>query len=84
MLLSVLFDVHEYGAVITNGFGRGIYIRIPPRPALRYAYRKYMAAKAKNDPSPQIGKAIVAAVQHGDQDAIARIAKKLERGGYKA
>lgn len=80
LLLKDLFDVHEYGTVITNGFGKGIFIRIPPRPALRYAYRKYMAAKAKEDPSVKVRAAIAQHVQDGDRQALARISAKLAKG----
>jgi hypothetical protein len=75
--LKVLFDVHEYGATITNGFGRGIFIRIPPRPALRYSYRRYMAMRMKEDPSVKVRVAIAKYVQEGDASALARIEKKL-------
>jgi hypothetical protein len=79
--LSVLFDVHEYGTTIANGFGRGIVIRIPPRPALRYAFRRYMAERAKADPAVKVRAAIAKYVREGDAAALARIARKLEPGG---
>ena len=32
--LNVLLAIHEHGAIIKNGFGKGILIRIPPRPVV--------------------------------------------------
>jgi hypothetical protein len=82
LTLKQLFDIHEYGVNISNGFGRGIPIRIPARPALRYAYRKYMAQRSKDDPTLAIRNAIAKYVEKGNVEALARIKKKLERGFY--
>lgn len=78
--LKDLFNVHEYGAMITNAFGRGITVRIPPRPALRYAYRAYMAERAKADPSVKMRAAIAKHVQTGNRAALDQIRAKLARG----
>jgi hypothetical protein len=79
--LRALFDVHEYGTTISNGFGRGIVIRIPPRPAMRYAYRRYMAERAKQDPALRMRAAIARFIRLGDAAALSRIARKMERAG---
>lgn len=75
--LKDLFDVHEYGTVIANGFGMGILIRIPARPALRYAYRLYMRLRAKADPALAVRVAIAKYIREGDVQALARIQKKM-------
>lgn len=79
--LRDLFDVHEHGAVINNAFGKaGVVVRIPPRPALRYAYKAYMAERAKADPAVKVRAAIAKHVQDGDRAALARISAKLAAG----
>ena len=78
--LKDLFDVHEYGTVITNGFGRGIMIRIPPRPALRYAYRLWMKKRMKEDPTVAVRAAIAKYVNAGDRQALERVRRKMEKG----
>ena len=80
MELKDLFDVHEYGTVISNGFGRGIMIRIPPRPALRYAFRLYMRKRMKADPTIAVRVAIAKYIKLGDEQALKRISKKMALG----
>lgn len=75
--LPDLFDVHEYGATITNGFGRGIYIRIPPRPALRYAYHAWLRNQVVQDPTPAVRAAQARYVRVGDKAALDRVKAKL-------
>ena len=78
--LDQLFDVHEYGTVIANGFGRGIFIRIPARPALRYAYRAYLRKRLREDPTPAVRIAIAKYIRNGDEEALKRIKRKMEIG----
>ncbi len=78
--LKDLFDVHEYGTIIHNAFGRGLTVRIPPRPALRFAYRRYLRRRAKEDPAAAVRAAIAKYIQAGDTEALIRIHKKMERG----
>ncbi len=78
--LKDLFDVHEYGAVINNAFGRGLIVRIPPRPALRFAYRKYIRRRARQDPAVAVRVAIAKYVRMGDKVALQRIEPKLAKG----
>lgn len=72
--LRKLFLIHEYGCTISNGFGRGIVIRIPPRPAFRYAYDRLMNRKRRADPSGDVRKAIGRYVRAGDAAALRKIA----------
>lgn len=78
--LKDLFDVHEYGAVINNAFGRGIVVRIPPRPALRFAYKKYIRRRAREDPAVAVRVAIAKYIRAGDTVALKRIEAKLAKG----
>jgi len=81
LTLRQLFDVHEYGCTITNGFGRGILIRIPPRSAMRTAYRGYIRQMSKLDPSMKVRTAMAKFIQNGDKAALDRIHKKYVAGG---
>lgn len=76
--LRDLFIVHEYGTTISNGFGMGILIRLPPRPAFRYAYEKFMDRKRKSDPAKKVKQAIIKYVRTNDARAMELIVK---RGG---
>jgi len=78
--LKDLFDVHEYGAVINNAFGKGIVVRIPPRPALRFAYKKYIRRRARQDPAVAVRVAIAKYIRMGDTVALKRIEAKLAKG----
>jgi len=78
--LKDLFDVHEYGALIANAFGKGIVVRIPPRPALRFAYKKYIRRRAREDPAVKVRAAIARFVNAGDAGALQRIESKLSKG----
>jgi hypothetical protein len=74
--LADMLKVHEYGCTITNGFGKGITIRIPPRPALRYAYRAVMYRRTKNDPARELREAALKLVKKGDETALRKIIKR--------
>jgi hypothetical protein len=74
--LRELHDVHEYGATIANGFGRGVLIRIPPRPALRYAYRRVARGIARRDRVTDVRDAMGRYVRRGDRAALARVRAK--------
>lgn len=59
--LSDLFLIHEHGAVIRQKRGdTTILIRIPPRPALRLSYRRFMIKKRadKKEQNKEVKKAI--------------------------
>jgi hypothetical protein len=74
--LRDLFIVHEYGTTITDGFGKGILIRLKPRPAFRYAYEKLMNKKRRADPAQKVRKAIMRFVKNNDDSAMKIIAKR--------
>ncbi len=74
--LRVLFEAHEYGVTISNGFGRGILIRLEPRPARRYAYNRLMREREKAD--PDIQQACRLFVGRGQRAALDRIRQKAE------
>jgi hypothetical protein len=77
--LSVLFDVHEYGATIQRG---AITIRIPPRPAFRYAYNVLVREKEKNDPAEKLRERIAKYINTGEWTATKRIVlKDTDNGG---
>jgi hypothetical protein len=73
--LADLFQVHEYGRTIENGFGRGILIRIPPRPALHVAYNTLMRKLKRTENTKMVKEAIVKLVRDGDAKAIEEMAK---------
>ena len=74
--LKDLFMVHEYGCTIANGFGKGILIRIPPRPAMRQAYKKIMNIIKARDPAKEVRDAVRAFVKDNDTRAMALITKR--------
>lgn len=76
LTLADLFVVHEYGTVIANGFGKGITIRIPPRPAFRYALRRYMTERAERDPAQEVQEAIMRWLNRVDDSAIRRMERR--------
>jgi len=74
--LRTMFRVHEYGATISNGFGAGVLIRIPPRPAFRYAYAKLMRRLERRDPAAEVRAAARKFVKDGDEAAFRKIEKR--------
>ena len=78
--LTDLFMVHEYGCTITNGFGVGITIRLPPRPALRYAYRDLMVMKSQQEPSDKVRMAMLKYVMEANEEALKKIIKRDTMG----
>lgn len=74
--LSAMFIIHEFGTTIGNAFGRGITVRIPPRPAFRYAYRKLMRERAQRDDTERVQAAIAQYVRRGDRRAMKQIQKR--------
>ena len=71
--LDILFDVHEYGATIQgNTFGHPSVIRIPPRPAFRYAYDKLLLEKLKSDDALKLRDRIVRYIVDGTWNATSR------------
>ena len=66
--LEALFRIHEFGATIHSASGPPI--RIPPRPAFRYAFRRLMRERARRDDSQAVQEAIARYVRRGDRRAL--------------
>jgi hypothetical protein len=69
--LDVMFDVHEYGATIMgkSRSGTPVRIRIPPRPAFRYAYNKMLREKALQEQAGKLQEKIVQYIKTGSWKA---------------
>lgn len=76
--LDVMFDVHEYGATIMGKTrdGKPVRIRIPPRPAFRYAYNRMMREKAAQDQAEKLREKIVHYIKTGNWKAQRRMNAK--------
>jgi hypothetical protein len=44
-----LWQIHEYGATVENGFGKGIFIKIPARFPMRRGIERYKRSVEKRD-----------------------------------
>ena len=76
--LEALLDVHEFGCIINNAFGiPGRLVRIPPRPAFRYAYRDYMKYRSRQDYSRKVKMAIVRWINKAQSDELEKL---IDRG----
>ena len=75
--LRDLFVVHEFGTVIrqTRG-GSEVIIRIPPRPAFFYAFRRFMAQRKKADEAKEVKQAITEYVQTGKRNLLKKIEER--------
>jgi len=79
--LDWLFDVHEYGTIIMQWRGGNlVIIRIPPRPALFLAYRRYLIKKRREEPAKDVQKAITRIINDGNFRLEQRIREKAEKG----
>lgn len=77
--LRDLFVVHEFGTVIRQERGgKEILIRIPPRPAFFYAFRRHMARRKKADEAKEVGRAITQYVMTGKQNLLNKIQERAE------
>ena len=88
--LKDLFVVHEFGTVINVTPKMRAYlhyigihlkagtnvIRIPPRPAFFYAFRRYMAQKKKMDIAPEVKKAMANYVMTGKENLLKKITER--------
>ena len=79
--LRWLFIIHEYGAIIRqNRGGKIVLIRIPPRPAFRKSYDRYMGSKSKREPTDKVSKAIIQLIKTGISTKLDNINKgKLDK-----
>lgn len=72
--LNVLLAIHEQGALIKNGFGRGILIRIPPRPVVDKAIIRVLQKKKKGEPTSKVRKAINQLINTGKDSLLKKLA----------
>lgn len=66
--LNVLLSIHEHGALIANGFGKGIFIRIPPRPVVDKAIIRALEKKKKVETNRDIIRAINEVLKTGREN----------------
>ena len=71
--LKVLFFIHENGAIINTGKA---LIRIPPRPAFRKAFARYLRRKIKGETSKDVKEAIQETIKTGKTTKFRRVGKK--------
>lgn len=79
--LNILLLIHENGAIIKNGFGKGIYIRIPPRPVVDHAIIRALKKKKKGEPDKSIRKAINQLINEGKDSMFKKLSSFIEREG---
>lgn len=77
--LDLLFYVHENGATVRDGFGKGVQIRIAPRPAFRLSYERLMRRLEREDPAAEVRKACRDFVMEGQDRALRRMAQYEKR-----
>ena len=79
-----MFFIHEYGATIeyTNEKGNQVLIRIPPRPAMRKAFNRYLRRYGKKDTIKQVKKAIAQIIKDGKSAAITKIQSQDKYNAY--
>lgn len=75
LTLDVLLSIHENGAIIKNGFGKGIFIRIPPRPVVDKAIVRMLQKKKKRDDNKEVRKAINMLIREGKDNAFKKLYK---------
>jgi len=79
--LRDLFEVHEYGAIITVGEGENAKsIRIPPRPAFLKAFTIFGKKKIKEETSKTVKKAIERYIAEGKEASISESKRKMLEG----
>lgn len=71
--LRTLFFIHENGAIINNG---KTLIRIPPRPAFRKAFQRYLRKREKAETSKDVKEAIRETIRTGKTNKFKRVGKK--------
>lgn len=71
--LKDLFQVHEFGATITNGFGKGILIRIPARPTFFLSYKTYLEKMAIKKDDKAVANAIRLYILQGNRSKFNKI-----------
>lgn len=79
LTLEELLLIHEHGAIIKNGFGRGVVIRIPPRPVVDLAMNRALRKKKKGEPDKTIWKAINQLIRTGQTTIFDKMTNYAER-----
>jgi len=79
LTLKELFNVHEYGCTISNGFGKGIRIRIPARSTFFLTYADYLSEISRRRSDRAVRKAIKDYLERGREDLSRRIRSKYAR-----
>jgi hypothetical protein len=74
--LKTLFFVHEYGTVIRQ---KNKVIRIPPRPAFRKSFERYLRKKKRTEPTEEVSRAIQDWINHGRETRIRQMEAELKR-----
>jgi len=77
--LNVLLAIHEQGAIIKNGFGKGILIRIPPRPVVDKAIVRALKKKKPGEPNRGIRRAINQLINQGRENEFKKIIAYAKR-----
>lgn len=71
--LRTLFFIHENGAIINTGKA---LIRIPPRPAFRKAFQRYLRRRLKGETSKEVRSAMSETIKTGKTTKFRRIKNK--------
>ncbi len=80
-----LLYIHEYGATIEYVHpksGKPVIIRIPPRPAMRKAFNRFLRRTRKEDTSKAIKKAIAEAMKFGKSKSLEQIKQQDTYNAY--
>jgi hypothetical protein len=75
---ALIWSVHEYGAIVTNGFGKGILIRIPPRFPIRRGVQRYLRSQAKQQANKELAQFLKAIILDNKQE-ISMLQEKWEK-----
>ena len=73
LLLKDLFEIHEHGATIRRKTKKGsVLIKIPPRPALMLAYKRWLIKKRKDkkEHSKEVRTALSAMINDGNSELL--------------
>lgn len=75
-----LFQIHEYGCKIKHGDS---IIQIPPRPAFKLAYQKYLSEKSKNrkETANEVQKAIIEFFNNSNTNYLNKLLSKSKEKG---
>jgi hypothetical protein len=86
LTLDFLFKIHEHGAtVMQERGGKVVFIRIPPRPALLLAYRRFLIKKRKDkrETVKDVKKAVTTYINTGNTKKLKIFEDWLDRDSLK-